>query len=149
MFAGEALGSVGIQAMSARQSLRVFVVEDDVDSADSLALLLRWIGHEAHVASDGVIALEVAAVLQPDLMLIDLAMPKLDGCELAVKLRQRSEFVETPLVAVSGYVDGKHRQEAAKAGFDDFLGKPYTADDLMQLFARLEPKLSSVRRPPG
>ena len=147
MFAGKELGVVGILAMSARQSLRVFIVEDDVDSADSLALLLRWIGHEAHVASDGVIALEVAAVLQPDVMLIDLAMPGLDGCELAVRLRQRSEFAETPLVAVSGYVDGKHRRQAANAGFDDFLGKPYTADDLMQLFTRLQPKLSPASRP--
>jgi CheY-like chemotaxis protein len=94
------------------------------------------------------IALEIAAVLQPDLMLIDLAMPNLDGCELAERLRQRGEFVETPLVAVSGYVDSKHRQQAAQAGFDDFLGKPYTADDLLNLFARLQPKFAPAKRLP-
>ncbi|HVW38683.1 MAG TPA: response regulator, partial [Pirellulales bacterium] len=109
----------------------------------SLALLLRWMGHESHVAVDGAVALEIASVLQPDLMLIDLAMPNLDGCELATRLRERSEFATTPLVAVSGYVDSKHRQQAAEAGFDDFLGKPYTADDLLQLFARLQPKFAS------
>lgn len=132
--------------MSALPSLRIFVVEDDVDSANSLALLLRWMGHESHVAVDGAVALEIASVLQPDLMLIDLAMPNLDGCELALRLRERSEFAKTPLVAVSGYVDSKHRQQAAEAGFDDFLGKPYTADDLLQLFARLQPKLASGKR---
>lgn len=134
--------------MTSGQTLRIFVVEDDVDSANSLALLLRWMGHEAHVAIDGLIALEIAAVLQPDLMLIDLAMPNLDGCELAERLRQRGEFVETPLVAVSGYVDSKHRQQAAQAGFDDFLGKPYTADDLLNLFARLQPKFAPAKRLP-
>lgn len=132
--------------MSALQSLRIFVVEDDVDSANSLALLLRWLGHESHVAVDGAVALEIASVLQPDLMLIDLAMPNLDGCELAMRLRERDEFAKTPLVAVSGYVDGKHRQQAADAGFDDFLGKPYTADDLQQLFNRLQPKFASQKR---
>ena len=131
--------------MSALQSLRIFVVEDDVDSANSLALLLRWMGHESHVAVDGAVALEIASVLQPDLMLIDLAMPNLDGCELAMRLRERGEFAKTPLVAVSGYVDSKHRQQAADAGFDDFLGKPYTADDLQQLFARLQPKFASEK----
>jgi CheY-like chemotaxis protein len=131
--------------MTALQSLRILVVEDDVDSANSLALLLRWMGHESHVAVDGIIALEIASVLQPDLMLIDLAMPNLDGCELAVRLRERAEFAKTPLVAVSGYVDSKHRQQAAEAGFDDFLGKPYTADDLLQLFARLQPKFASEK----
>ena len=134
--------------MSALQSLRIFVVEDDVDSANSLALLLRWLGHESHVAVDGAVALEIASVLQPDLMLIDLAMPNLDGCELAERLRERAEFAKTPLVAVSGYVDGKHRQHAADAGFDDFLGKPYTADDLLQLFARLQPKFDPEKRLP-
>jgi CheY-like chemotaxis protein len=134
--------------MSALQSLRIFVVEDDVDSANSLALLLRWMGHESHVAVDGAVALEIASVLQPDLMLIDLAMPNLDGCELALRLRERGEFANTPLVAVSGYVDGKHRQQAAESGFDDFLGKPYTADDLLQLFARLQPKFASGNRLP-
>lgn len=129
--------------MTALQSLRIFVVEDDVDSANSLALLLRWMGHEAHVAVDGAVALEIASVLQPDLMLIDLAMPNLDGCELAMRLRERAEFATTPLVAVSGYVDSKHRQQAAEAGFDDFLSKPYTADDLLQLFVRLQPKFAS------
>ena len=132
--------------MAAAQALRILVVEDDADSANTLALLLRWMGHEAHVASDGAIALEIAAVLQPDVMLIDLAMPILDGCELAVKLRQRAEFADTPLVAVSGYVDAKHRQQAADAGFDDFLGKPYTADDLLNLFARVQAKLPPAKR---
>lgn len=129
--------------MTALPSLRIFVVEDDVDSANSLALLLRWMGHESHIAVDGVVALEIASVLLPDLMLIDLAMPNFDGCELAVRLREKGEFAKTPLVAVSGYVDGRHRQQAAEAGFDDFLGKPYTADDLLQLFARLQPKFAS------
>lgn len=134
--------------MSATQLLRVFIVEDDVDSANSLALLLRWMGHESHVAADGAIALEIASILQPDVMLIDLAMPKIDGCELAVRLRQQAEFEQTPLVAVSGYVDQKHRQQAAEAGFDEFLGKPYTADELLNLFARLNPKCMAAKRLP-
>lgn len=118
--------------------LRILVVEDDVDTAESTSLLLRTLGHRSRAALSGEGALTEAPAFHPDLMLIDLAMPKLDGCELANRLRLMPDFGQTPLIAVSGFVDAKHRQLAVDAGFDGFLSKPFTLEDLQGLIARVQ-----------
>lgn len=122
--------------MSARDALRVLVVDDDRDTVDSLAMLLRCWGHEVHVAQDGVGALAQATAFHPQLMLVDLAMPGMHGLELAKRLRSLPELSKTPLVAVTGLGDQRHRQQAIDAGFDDFLTKPYGLSELLQVLAR-------------
>ena len=131
--------------MEATPSFRVCLVEDDADTLESSSKLLRVLGHQTLPANSGLMALAEAPAWQPDVMLIDLAMPSLDGCELAKRLRANADFGHVPLVAVSGYVDSKHREQAAEAGFDDFLGKPYSLVDLQSLFTRLERRILETR----
>lgn len=125
-------------AMSAKDALRVLVVDDHQDTLDSLALLLRCWGHEVHVAREGEAALKQALSAKPHLMLIDLAMPGMDGLQLAHRLRIQPDFSKTPLIAVTGLSDQLHRRQAAEVGFDDFIVKPYSAAQLLEVLARVQ-----------
>ncbi len=85
--------------------LRVLIVDDNRDGADSLGLLVEELGHNTHVTYGGRQALEVATVYRPDLMFVDLAMPDLDGCSLVKQFRQLPAFTQTSIVAVTGHAD--------------------------------------------
>lgn len=122
--------------MSVASSLRVFVVDDHNDTVVSTSLLLGIWGHEVRTALDGQTALVAAPLFRPHVMLIDLAMPELDGFRVARALRQLPEFAAVTLVAVSGYPDASHRRLATEAGFDEFLAKPYTIDELSAVLQR-------------
>jgi CheY-like chemotaxis protein len=136
--------------MNTSLSMRVLVVDDNHDIAVSLATLLRHCGHEAHTAESGEAALREAPALRPDVMLIDLAMPRIDGLSVARQLRQTPECATTPLVAVSGYSDDEHRDQALAAGFDAFIVKPCPLADLMQVLLRLHARVVAGReRPPA
>ncbi len=117
--------------------VRVLVVDDDRDCADSLSTLLSKLGHECVPLNHPKIAVDYAQVFRPDLMLIDLAMPRLDGCELVRRLRKDHAISEATLVAMSGYADSAHRQMAFEAGFDAFFAKPFRLDELESLIANL------------
>lgn len=123
---------------AAQQALKVLVVEDDEDTAESTSLLLRTFGFETESACSGNAALEKAPVFKPDLMLIDLAMPHFDGLELANRFRLIPAFNNSPMIAVSGYVDAKSRRRAFDAGFDGFISKPFTKDDLAAACDRVQ-----------
>lgn len=125
-------------AMSANDALRVLVVDDHQDTIESLAMLLRCWGHEVHVAREGEAALKQALAVKPQLMLVDLAMPGMDGLQLARRLRIDPAFSKTPLIAVTGLSDQIHRRQAAEAGFDDFIVKPYSAAELLEVLARVQ-----------
>ncbi|HEV7223279.1 MAG TPA: response regulator [Pirellulales bacterium] len=123
--------------------LRVFVVDDDQDTTESMRLLLKHWGHEVHVANDGFFAVEQAPHVKPDLMLVDLAMPKFDGLAVARRLRSEPALAEMPLVALTGYADLPHRQQALEAGFDECLVKPLPADDLLGLLDRVRTRIAA------
>lgn len=125
---------------------RVLVVDDCDDAAMTMALLLKYCGHEAAVAESGKAALRYAPVFHPDAMFIDLAMPEVDGLTVARQLRQTAEFAELPLVAVSGYVDPSHRAQATAAGFDEFLAKPYGLDALRVMMERVAGRINTSRK---
>ena len=101
---------------------RVLVVDDNRDSADSQALLLRIEGHDVRVAYDAEAALDVARGLDPEVALIDLALPRKDGYELCVELRKVCP--QCKMVAVSGYGDAEHRERSRRCGFRYHLLKP-------------------------
>jgi CheY-like chemotaxis protein/uncharacterized protein YbcI len=103
---------------------RVLVVDDNRDGADALGLLVEELGNQVHVTYGGTQALEVATAFRPDLMLIDLVMPELDGCGLVMRLRQIPAFAHTRIVAITGQKDEEHKSSALKAGFDAVLVKP-------------------------
>jgi len=117
------------------KALRVLVVDDDRDGADTLGLLVEELGNQVHVTYGGTSALDVATVFRPDLMLIDLAMPDMDGCHLVGQFRQIPAFAKTRIVAVTGHANEGHRTLAMKAGFDKVLFKPVALKEIEAVIA--------------
>lgn len=113
------------------------MVDDNHDAAQSLAMLLRMAGHEASAVFDGVEAVEVAASFVPDVILLDLGLPKLSGFEVARRIRNESWGKETVLVAVTGWGQDESRRQTADAGFDGHLVKPVEYSALMALLTSL------------
>jgi CheY-like chemotaxis protein len=110
--------------------LRVLVVDDLEDAAESLAILLRKLGYAVRTAHDGVAALQAAAEFFPHAILLDLAMPKLNGFEVAQQLRQQGPSQLACLIAISGYGQASHKESARLAGFDQHLTKPVALQEL-------------------
>ena len=116
-------------------SRRVLVVDDNEDAAESLAALLRIFGHEVGVAFDGEQALALAPTLQPDLVLLDLGMPRMDGHEVARRMRAAPWGTAMKIVALSGFGDGADRLRSLEAGCNDHLVKPVSPTDLEAVLA--------------
>jgi CheY-like chemotaxis protein len=95
-----------------------------MDAANSLAMLLKLDGQEAVVAFSGKEALELMQSFEPDLILLDLGLPEMDGYEVASRIRACPEFARVRIVALSGYGQPEDRQRTKAAGFDDHLVKP-------------------------
>ena len=127
-----------------QKNLRVLVVDDDRDGADTLGLLVEELGNQVHVTYGGTSALDVATVFRPDLMLIDLAMPDMDGCHLVASFRQIPAFAHTKIVAITGHVDEGHRTLAMKAGFDKVLFKPVALPEIRAILASVVPLVTPV-----
>jgi PAS domain S-box-containing protein len=113
--------------------LRMLVVDDNGDSAESLALLLSLAGHETHVAHSGPEALVRADALRPDAVLLDLGLPGLNGYEVCRKLRAAAWAREIPIVAITGWGQADDRQRSKDAGFDGHLVKPVMFGELTAL----------------
>jgi CheY-like chemotaxis protein len=116
-------------------ALRILVVDDSPDAADSLSLLLTVLGHEVRTAYDGPAALHAAATFRPQVVLLDIGLPRLDGCEVAQRLRQQDGLRDALLVAVTGFGQEVDRRRCYEAGFDLFLLKPYDPTELVRLLA--------------
>jgi len=117
--------------------LRVLVVDDDRDSADSLGLLLGFWGFDAHVAYDGPSAIDAAPRFHPDVAIIDLAMPRMEGCAVARHLRDLPEAAPRLLIALTGYADEAHRRLSIGAGFTVHLIKPLDFAGLREMLTCL------------
>ncbi len=115
---------------------RVLVVDDNVDAAESIALILRHTGYEAACVYDGPTALVAAQDYQPDVFVLDIGLPGMTGYELAHKLREQPRFRKTPFVAVTGYGQYDDRQKSRQAGFDYHLTKPVNPDLLQVLLTQ-------------
>ena len=116
---------------------RVLVVDDNVDSADSIAMLLQVSGHEVRVAYSGQDGLDMADKYQPDIVLLDIGLPGMDGYEVARRLRKQPESKEAKLIAVTGYGQEAYRLQSQEAGFDYHLVKPVDAQKLQDLLVEL------------
>jgi two-component system, OmpR family, response regulator len=116
--------------------LRVLVVEDHADSATSLAMLLRISGHEVRVAQDGLAALEMARSDPPDVVLLDLGLPGLDGWQVAERLRRQSAPKRPLFIALTGYGREEDRRRSEEAGIELHLLKPADPVQLLRLLAR-------------
>jgi len=114
-------------------TLKVLVVDDNVDAAETLGLLLAAQGHEVVVEHGALRALERARSLGPDVCLLDIGLPEIDGRELARRLRAQPETAHAVLVAVTGYGQQQDREDAFAAGFQHHLVKPVDFDALARL----------------
>jgi two-component system CheB/CheR fusion protein len=114
---------------------RILVADDNHDSAESLGMLLELAGHQVRLAYDGQEALDAAGLFLPDVMLLDIGLPKLDGFEVASRLRQDPRYDGMLLVAVTGYGTDGDRERARAAGFDHHLVKPVDPKELRELIA--------------
>ena len=115
---------------------RVLIVDDNVDAADSLAMLLKSDGHEAETAYSAHTALEAVERLRPEIVLLDVGLPQLDGYEIARHLRAKNTVPGMRLIALTGYGQEEDRERARAAGFDDHLLKPADMGALQQLLIR-------------
>jgi PAS domain S-box-containing protein len=126
-------------ASDSSASRRVLVVDDSVDAADSLALLLELEGHQVATAYGAVAALEAAERLQPDIAFIDIGLPQMDGYEVARRLRASERCRTIVLVALTGYGQPDDRDEARRAGFDHHLVKPADWESVSAILAESLP----------
>ena len=116
---------------------RVLVVEDNVDAAESLMMLLELLGHTVGIAHDGPAALEKARADVPDVMLVDIGLPGMDGYEVARSIRADPGLRDVFLIALTGYGGDEDRQQAIAAGFDHHLVKPVDVNELQSVVARV------------
>jgi CheY-like chemotaxis protein len=117
--------------------LRVLVVDDDHDTIESLALLLACWGHDARTALDGPTALEVAREYQPDVVLLDLAMPGMDGFEVARRLRQEVKLRQACIASLSGYGREADHRRALEAGCNCHFLKPISPEFLQEFLTKV------------
>jgi CheY-like chemotaxis protein len=114
---------------------RILIVEDNPDVAHSLAQLLKILGHTVSIAYDGKTALETALTFQPEVVLVDIGLPDMDGYEVAKRLRQ-SPVSTAKLIALSGYGQTEDKRQAQTAGFDKHLTKPVGVQALQKILSR-------------
>ena len=117
-------------------SIRVLIVDDNVDAADALEQVLNSAGYQTKVAYEGVSALEIAELLRPSVILLDIGLPNLSGHEVARRVRSQPWGLSAQLIAITGWGDAEARRKTREAGFDEHLTKPVDPQQLLQLVAR-------------
>jgi DNA-binding response OmpR family regulator len=111
--------------------MRVLVVDDNRDAADSLRMLLESAGHEARAVYDGVNALALAESFRPEVILLDLGMPSMDGYQVVRELRKRADVPRPTIAALTGWGQDSDQKKTREAGFDRHFTKPVAADELL------------------
>ncbi|MBM4200842.1 MAG: response regulator, partial [Gammaproteobacteria bacterium] len=125
------------------EPLRVLLVDDNGDAVSALAFLLGLAGHTVEIAADGPAALAAAEAFLPDVVLLDIGLPGMDGFEVARQLRSNKSLQQARLIAVTGYGDRSSRAKAAAAGIDLFLTKPVRVQELLQVIIRIGGRLTA------
>ena len=130
---------------TSRTQRRILVADDNNDALESLATLLQLSGHEVYTAANGAVALESAEQHRPEVVLLDIGMPKLDGYEVARRIRAQPWGQRITLVALTGWGQDSDRRRSQEAGFDSHLVKPLDLDKLTELLAGLPPGGAGAR----
>ncbi|GIZ51591.1 response regulator [Noviherbaspirillum aridicola] len=121
---------------------KILVVDDNQDAADSLAMLLEYLGRTVRVANNGQAALDMLVEYSPGVILMDIGMPGMDGHEVARRIREQPRFAGATLIALSGWGQEEDKRRASESGFDHHLTKPV---DL----AMLESLLNDMQQRPA
>lgn len=124
----------------ASPALRLLLVDDSVDAAMLLAMVLESDGFDVKVAHEARHALEIAADFNPEIVLLDLGLPGMDGLQLAREMRKEASTANALLIAVTGYGQAADRQRSQEAGFDFHLVKPVSADEIQRVVASRFPR---------
>jgi CheY-like chemotaxis protein len=119
-------------------SHRVLIVDDNRDAADSLAMMMQMTGNDARTAYDGAEAVRLAKQFRPEVVLLDIGLPIMDGCETARAIRSEPWGKEILLIAVTGWGQDDDRRQSSEAGFDHHLVKPVDPSALMEILASWE-----------
>lgn len=127
----------GEEGTKSKVTHRVLVVDDNVDSARSLAMMMSALGHETEVAHDGPGAIEAAEQFRPTLILLDIGLPGMNGYVVAERLRMNPEMRRVCLAALTGYGEEQDRRRSKEAGFDRHFVKPVELDELQELIRGL------------
>jgi CheY-like chemotaxis protein len=114
---------------------RILVVDDLAASAETLMTLLEMEGFEVRIASEGMAALKIAEDFRPDVVLLDIGLPGMNGFEVAHRLRTQPECREALLIALTGYGEAESRSRSAQAGFDFHMVKPADVNLLLSMLA--------------
>jgi signal transduction histidine kinase len=138
--APDAAGDTTSPATPVAQRLRVLIVDDNAEAADSLGRLLRLEGHEVSCAYDGLSAVELADKTRPQVAILDLGLPGIDGFEVARQLRNELEMTELLLIALSGYGQEEDHRRSSEAGFDRHFNKPVDFPRLLKTLAAAFPR---------
>ena len=118
---------------------RILVVDDNADAANSLAMILRRMGHDIHTAHDGLEAVHAALTFRPEVILLDIGLPKMNGYDVAKQIRQHPWDKKVAIIAVSGWGQEEDKRRAVEAGFDHHLTKPVEPAALSRLLALIAP----------
>jgi PAS domain S-box-containing protein len=131
------------------RSLRVLVVEDNVDAGDSLSMVLRLYGHDVQLARSGPAALEMASTSRPDVVLMDIGLPGMDGYQVAKRLRERPEFKDVVMCALTGYTPSDaDRLRQQDMGFTHYYVKPVNPEILLGMFKTIGLPPNDLERSP-
>ena len=128
-------------------AVRVLIVDDNEDAAISLKMVLEVVGYDVAVAHNGPAGLDLARQHRPDVVLLDIGLPGIDGYEVARRLRREPGLETIAVVAVSGYGREGDKQRAREAGFDRHLVKPVDPDELLALLGEVQPSDGTPRKP--
>jgi PAS domain S-box-containing protein len=126
-----------VESRGGDSAARVLIVDDNADLAQSTAELLKLSGHDVQTAYDGPSAIEAARAYRPDVILLDIGLPGMDGFDVAGRLRQEQELENTVIIAISGYAEKVDRSRSREAGFDHHLVKPVDFNILLTLLAEI------------
>lgn len=126
--------------MGDKSATCILIVEDNEDSAESLKMLLEALGYAAHVARDGEAALSAALALQPEVILMDVGLPGMNGYEAARRIRRQSVNRNMLIVALTGWGHQTDRRRSAEAGIDHHLVKPLDLEKLRQILQSGPPR---------
>jgi CheY-like chemotaxis protein len=118
----------------------ILFVEDTTEQRDLVTMFLGMNGYRVEVANNGAEGLAQARKLRPDLILVDLGMPKMDGYQMMEELRADEGLKDTPVVVISAWTAAKHRKQAEHAGADDFISKPFELTSILTMVQKYVPR---------
>jgi CheY-like chemotaxis protein len=129
----------------AREGMRVLVVDDNVDTSKGMVRLLKMAGYDAQTAHDGQTAIATACAFRPEVVLLDIGLPGMDGYQVAARLRRAEDLKGVQIIAVSGYGQESDRRRSQEAGFDRHLVKPVDYEVLLSILANPAPSSQAAR----